>query len=210
MTLRSLREQLAESAGAGELGIGNTRYPRGRIEIEQDFFGSAARRLLGVEDELILFAPHSDRIEFLEPETDWIDQVVAAGAHRGVGVHGETAAIGQWLAFVQRRKIRIHTWRRIRNCLAQELLADKQSTAGRSRIARLTSRSEEQSLTEDSRSFRSRRQLHTVPFARWPLHAVDRRQIGIDKGVCAVEHFPKIAIVPDDVSDEALRLLGHR
>ena len=54
------------------------------------------------------------------------------------------------------------------------------------------------------------RKLHAIEFVRGRRHAVDRRQIGIDKAVVGGERIHEVAVVPHQVADEKLGFLRHR
>ena len=163
-------------------------------------FAAPVRRKLQLE----LLAPRADRVELLEAEADRIDQAVAGGAARIGGVLGHAVAIGLRLGFGDRRQVGIHAGRRIGHVLAEKLLAHEQAARGGRGILRLRRQRQEQSLAEQSgalRSGRERRPGRTPSRApalhRWrPVrHSRSRSS--------AVNSVHEVAIVPDQVGDEA-------
>ena len=110
---------------------------------------------MNMQFELVVM--HADRVELLESETDRVDQSVTAGAHRTGRVHRHPLAVGNRTGFRDRREICIHARGRRRNVLTKELLANKQTAAGRRGTLGLTGKRKEQGLAKQTGPFIRRR-----------------------------------------------------
>jgi len=84
----------------------------------------------------VLLAVASDSVEVLEAETDWIDQPVTCGASWVRKMDGQPLAVGHWLFVGSRRQCCVHSCRRRRNDLAQEMLPHEDAPLRRRRIGR--------------------------------------------------------------------------
>src|SRR5258706_15711382 len=95
-----------------------------------------------------LFALPSDRVEFLQPKADRINQPVTTGAALVTEVNLQALTARHGLPLRQWGKARADTGRRRRNLLAKKVFPDKESALGGRGFFRLTGERQECGLTQ--------------------------------------------------------------
>src|SRR5262249_31311985 len=156
LALRRMGQHSAKFPWRGELRVWNAGDIAFGIHIEFDRPGFRATIpffITAEKQQLEFIPPRPDRVQLLQPEADGVNQVVTGRTTRIGNVLTHPFAVRLRFRFGYLRQIRVYSWRWLGDVLAEELLADEETSRRGRSIVGFCGQGQEESLTKQASAF---------------------------------------------------------